>query len=277
MEMNWLESLLYGVVSGFTEFLPISMQAHQSALLRLIGSQNSPLLQLMIRVAVLAALIVSIKDQLNVLYREMRLAAVPKRRRRRPTDMKSVLDIKLIKTAFYPLLIGFIFYPLTSQWHGRLNIIAAFLLLNGFILFIPQFFPMGNKDSRSVSALDGILFGLTSAVAVLPGVSRIAAGTTICALIGADRKQSFQWSLLLTIPAFCFLIGFDIQSIFISGSGIQSFFDFLQCCFAAVAAYGGACASIKAMQFIAVNSGFSGFAYYCWGAALFIFVLFLTI
>lgn len=277
MEMNWLESLIYGIVSGFTEFLPVSMQAHQSAMLKLMGSQNIPLLQVMIRIAVFAALIVNTKQQLDVLYREMRLSAVPKRRRRRPVDMKSVLDIKLIKTAFYPLLIGFFFYPLTSQWHGRLNIIAAFLVLNGIILFIPQFFPMGNKDSRSVSALDGILFGLSSAVAVLPGVSRIAAGTTICALIGADRRQSFQWSLLLAIPAFCFLFGFDIQAILVSGTGIQTFFDFLQCCFAAAAAYGGACASIKVMQFVAVNSGFSGFAYYSWGAALFIFVLFLTI
>lgn len=277
MDMNWFESLLYGIVSGFTEFLPISMQAHQSIMLRLMGSDSVPLLQLLIRIAVFAALIVANKDQLSVLYREMRLAAVHQRRRRRPLDMKSVLEVRLIKTAFYPLLIGFLFYPLTSQWHGRLNIVAILLLLNGIILFVPQFFPTGNKDSRSVSRLDGVLLGMCAGLGVLPGVSRIAAGTTISALIGTDRKQAFHWCLLLSIPAFCFLIGFDVQSIIVSGAGIVSFGDFLQCAFSAAAAYFGAYAAIFTMRFIAVNSGFSGFAYYCWGAALFTFVLFLTI
>lgn len=277
MDMNWLECLLYGIVSGFSEFLPISMQAHQSVMLRLMGADSVPMLQLFIRIAVLAAMIVSVKDQLNGLYREMRLAAIPVRRRRRPLDMKSVLDVKLIKTAFYPLLIGFVFYPLTSQWNNRLNIVAVLLLLNGIILFLPQFFPAGNKDSRSASRLDGALLGICAGLGVLPGVSRIAAGTTISALSGADRRQSFQWCLLLSIPALCFLIGFDVQSIFASGAGVSSFVDFLLCVFSAGAAYFGAYAAIMIMRFIAVNSGFSGFAYYSWGAALFTFVLFLTI
>ncbi len=277
MDMNWLECLLYGIVSGFSEFFPISMQAHQSIMLKLIGSSTVPFLQLSIRIAVLAALIISEKESLNILYREMRLAAVPARRRRRPLDMKSVLDVRLIKTAFFPLMIGFFFYPVTSQWHNRLHIIAALLLLNGFILFLPQLLPMGNKDSRSVSRLDGVLLGLCVALGVLPGVSRIASGTASAALSGADRRQSFQWCLLLSIPAFAFLIGFDIQSVIVSGAGIGSFGDFLLCLVSAGAAYIGAYASIMAMRFIAVNSGFSGFAYYCWGAALFTFVLFLTI
>ncbi len=277
MDLNWLECLLYGVVSGFAEFLPISMQAHQSILLRFMGSEPVPLLQFMIRIAVFFALIVSTKEQLNLLYREMRLSALPARRRRRPVDRKSVLDIRLIKTAFYPLLISFVFYPLTSQWHGRLNIIAALLLLNGTILFAPQFFPTGNKDSRSVSGLESVLFGLISGLGVLPGVSRIASGTSICSLIGADQKQAYHWCLLLSIPAFGFLFGFDIQAIILSGTGIGSFWDVLRCILAAAAAYWGAVASIRMMRFVAVNSGFTGFAYYCWGAALFTFVLFLTI
>lgn len=277
MDMNWFESLLYGIVSGFSEFLPIPMQAHQSIMLRLFGSENVPILQLFIHIAVLAALIVCSKDQMNGLYREMRLAAVPARRRRRQPDMKSVLDIKLIKTAFYPLLIAFFFFPLTSRWNGRLNIIAALLLLNGIILFIPQFFPAGNKDSRSVSRLDGLLFGIFSGLGILPGVSRIAAGATISALSGADRRNAYHWCLLLSIPAICFLIGFDVQSLIVSGTGIGSFGDVLQCLFSAGAAYFGAYGSIILTRFLTVNSDFSGFAYYSGGAALFAFVLFLTI
>ncbi|MBQ9839058.1 MAG: undecaprenyl-diphosphate phosphatase [Oscillospiraceae bacterium] len=277
MDMNFLESLIYGLVSGLAEFLPISMQAQQSILLKLFGCQSSPLMQLFIRIAVFAALIAATKDQLSSLYREMRLDAVPRRRRRRQPDRRSLLDIRQIKTAFYPLLISFFFYPVTSQWHGRLNFIAGFLLLNGLILFIPQFFPSGNKDSRSVSRLEGVLFGLFAGLGVLPGVSRIGACTAIGSLTGADRRQALHWSLLLSIPALCFLMGFDIQAIILQGTGIAGFGTVIQCLLASATAFFGAYGAIILMRFLAVNSGFAGFVYYCWGGALFTFILFLTI
>ena len=37
MEIGWLESLLYGLLSGFTEFVPVSAQAHGAILRRLFG------------------------------------------------------------------------------------------------------------------------------------------------------------------------------------------------------------------------------------------------
>ena len=37
MKLSWLESLIYGVISGLTEFLPVSSVAHQAIVLRQSG------------------------------------------------------------------------------------------------------------------------------------------------------------------------------------------------------------------------------------------------
>ena len=45
LELSWLESLIYGLISGFAEFLPVSSLAHQTIYLKLIGASNHPILR----------------------------------------------------------------------------------------------------------------------------------------------------------------------------------------------------------------------------------------
>ena len=43
MHMNWIESIIYGLISGAAEFLPISSKAHQDLSMLLFGiSQTDP-------------------------------------------------------------------------------------------------------------------------------------------------------------------------------------------------------------------------------------------
>ena len=53
MTMSWFESVLFGFISGLTEFFPVSAQAHQTLLLTLFGSKAGSVLTLMIHIAVL--------------------------------------------------------------------------------------------------------------------------------------------------------------------------------------------------------------------------------
>lgn len=278
MNINWQDSLLYGLVSGLTEFLPVSSQAHGALFRKLLGiSGNIAVLQLLMHLAALLALYTATSGYLRGLHREMKLAAVPRRRRKRYPDIRSILDVQLIRTAFYPLVLGFFFYPLARNHLEKLYMAAVFLMLNGCILLIPQLLPTGNKDSRSMTRLDGVLMGLGSALAVIPGVSRMATTTTVLSARGADRSQALNWALLLSIPALAFYVGFDVYDIAVSGLAIASVRDVFVCVLGAAGTYCGAYGGILLMRFLAVNAGFSGFAYYSWGAALFTFIQFLTI
>ena len=56
MSMDLIQSILYGLFSGFTEFLPISSSAHQALLLRLSGqSQRDSVFDLFVHAALLLA------------------------------------------------------------------------------------------------------------------------------------------------------------------------------------------------------------------------------
>ena len=57
MKLNWFESMLYGLFSGLTDILPVSVQAHQTLMLKFFGVKgNMELLDLLIHLAIAAAL-----------------------------------------------------------------------------------------------------------------------------------------------------------------------------------------------------------------------------
>ena len=108
MEMGWLDSLLYGFMSGLTEILPVSADGHQRIFLWLKGgSEASPMLSLFVHLGVLAALLVSCGQHIRRIRRGMKAARIPRRRRKRPLDERAVLDGKLLKTAVFVSLLFF--------------------------------------------------------------------------------------------------------------------------------------------------------------------------
>lgn len=277
MNMNWLESILYGFLSGLSEFMPVSSQAHQTILLYLFGETDDPaLLRLFVRVGILAALLYASRALLKRLQRELQLKKVPKRRRRRQPDPQYIADISFVKTACVPLVIGFAVCYFLPDWNHRLELIALFLALNGIILHLPLYMNRGNKDSRSMSALDGTLFGFGAALSVLPGVSRVGAASSFAVARGADMQQAYKWSLLISIPAIAGWMCFDLYTLFITGFGDLGFLFLMKCLVSGLFAFAGASTAIASMKFITVRLGLSAFSYYSWGAALFAFILYLT-
>ena len=275
MELGWFESFIYGVISGISEFLPISSEAHRAIYLRLIGDADHALLRLMTHMGALLALLISCWPMISKLNRERSIAAVNKKRRKRAPDTKSLTDIRFTRIASLALVIVFILYSAVYDLHERLWILAGFLIVNGILLYIPQFLPAGNKDSRSLSSLDSILIGLSSGLGVVPGLSRVGLSTSTGLLRGADKRYALDAALLLSIPALIVLLIIDFFGIF-SAAGV-TFLGVLSCFTAGITSFFSAFFGIYIMRFLAVRVGFSGFAYYSWGLSLFSFILYLMI
>lgn len=274
--MNLLESVLYGLISGLAEFLPVSSQAHQAIMLHLFGAKDNGLLQLFVHVGMLAALLISFHPLITRLNREMRLAQLPRKRRRREPDRYALMEVSVLKTAGTLLMLAFLLYPPAGSFNRRLNFVALFLLLNGIVLYVPQLLSTGNKDARTMSPLDAAAVGIGGALGMLPGISFLAALTAMFSVRGTDRQRAVSWSYMLLIPVLMCLIGFDIYQIASEGIGslgVGVLFSYLA---AAGAAYIGATVAVTSVRYVAVNIGFSGFAFYSWGAALFAFILYLT-
>ena len=55
--MNLFQSLVFGLISGLSDILPVSSQAHKAMMLKIFGiNAEAPLLRLFIHAGILAAL-----------------------------------------------------------------------------------------------------------------------------------------------------------------------------------------------------------------------------
>ena len=159
--MKWFQSIIFGLISGLSDVLPISSQAHKAIVMKLFGvNGEDPILRLVIHAAILAALYYSCSSHIQRIIRQLRLSRIPKKRRKRPLDVRTIMEFRLLRTMIIPVLLSLLLMNHTAHWNNKLSMTAVFLLLNGVILFLPSLVATGNKDARSMSALDGLLMGL---------------------------------------------------------------------------------------------------------------------
>lgn len=277
MDLNWLQSLLFGLISGLADILPVSAQAHKAILLKLFGLNSEPLiLRFMIHLATLAGLYYCCQNQIARISRQLHLARIPKKRRKRPLDTRTIMDFKLLRTMIVPVIIGCFLYQKTSVWNYRLNWIALFALCNAVILYLPVLLPSGNKDSRSFSPLEGLLIGFGGTASVLPGISSLGATSSILLLRGAERTFALNMAMLLQMVVTVAMLVLDVIAMWSFGIESITFGSIVCCIIAAAAAFAGTFFGIKVMRTLAVNIGFNSFAFYSLGLALFSFILFLT-
>lgn len=278
MNFSWLESIVYGFFAGMSDILPVSAEAHRILLITLFGEgTDSPLLRLLVHISILGALYFCCQNHILRISRAYKLLRVPKRRRKRPLDIQALMDLGMLKTMLIPLIFGFIFYQKLHGLVSTLNYLAATMLLNGIILFVPQFLPGSNKDSQSMSPLDSLLMGIAAAISLIPGISCIGLVTSVALVRGADKKFALNIALLLNMIMMMGLIVVDFLAIFTGGVGAASFVAVLKYLLAAASAFGGTCLAVTLMRKIVSATTTGIFAFYCWGAALLSFILFLTI
>ncbi|MDO5399780.1 MAG: undecaprenyl-diphosphate phosphatase [Eubacteriales bacterium] len=272
MELNWLESVLFGFLSGFLDIVPVSAQAHKVMMLKFIGVKGDlPLLYLLVDLGVFAALYLNCQGQIVRMNRARALSHVPKKKRRRPLDVRSLMDLSLLRTMLVPVILGLFLYQYTSVWNDNLLWIVIFLFINGIILYVPQFLPSGNRDSRTLSRVEGLLVGLGGAASILPGISAVGAATSVGSVCGIERSYALDMALLMNLFLSVGWIVYDVIALS-AGLGMVSFGILVRYLLAAAAAFGGTVLGIRFMRYMAAHHGYAVFAFYCWGIALFTFI-----
>lgn len=274
MDLNWLETVLFGFVSGLAEILPVSARAHSMLMLKVFGAQSRDGLQyLLIHAAVFAALQYTFRAQIIKMTRARALSRVPKKRRKRPLDVKSLMDYRFLQTMAIPVILAMLCYGFISTWNISLLLLSVLIFSNGVLLYVPQFFPGSNKDARTLSRLEGLFVGLGSALSILPGFSTIGAAVSVGSICGVERSYALDMAMMLNMLVLIGMMIYDVLSVISAGLLGLSFALVLQYLISAVAAFAGTLLGIRIMRVLANDSGYSVFAFYCWGVALFAFIL----
>lgn len=278
MELNWLQSILFGLVSGVADIIPVSGQAHRLLLLKFFGVNQMPnLLALVLHLSVAAALYLSSQGQFVRMNRARALARIPKKKRKRPLDTRSMMDWSLIKTMLVPTVIGLLLNSRVRGWSVNMFLIAGMLFLNGLILYIPQFLPTSNRDSRTLTRLEGALMGLGAGASVLPGISTVGIMVSIASVCGIERLYGLNMTFIVKLFFLMGLMVYDLLAIITDGLGGLTVMLLVQYLFTGLLSFGASMFAIRLLRRLAPEHGFHTFGVYCWGLALFTFILNLVV
>jgi len=191
-----LDSILLGIIEGFTEFLPISSTGHlivASEFLKIDQTNVTKAYEVIIQFAAILAVLLTYKDKFH--------------------PSKIELWKKLI-LAFIPIgVVGFIFASQVKAMFD-IKIVAIMFIVGGIIfLIVEKFYTEKDHfidDVEKVSYKQAFYIGLAQIAALIPGTSR--AGSTIIGamLVGLNRKASAEFSFLLAFPVMCATTGYDL-------------------------------------------------------------------
>lgn len=273
--MNLIQSLIYGIVSGISSFLPVSSYGHQVLLRQIFGATYpDPLTDLFVHLSLLSAVLICYRSNLKILTRDLSANRRRTRSRAGRQDHRRTYEIRLLITAAIAMLVVLLFSSFGRKTEGNLLLVCLFFVLNGMILYVTDHLSQSNKDASQMTALDAVLMGLFGGLSIFPGLSRTGACMSLAVGRGSDKSHALNWAVMLSIPALILLALFDFAAIFTAGLTF-SFVSVLGCFLAAVGAFVCGYAAMMIMRFLVVNTGFAGFACYSWGMAILTFILYL--
>ena len=274
--MSLFESIIYGIVSGLTEIFPVSSQANQMVMRQIFGvPQKEPIRDLLIHIAILAAILLACRGMFAKIRREQILAH---RMRRNPSQvraLKGVYDMRLVRTAAPIMLAGLMANLFFKDFYQKRTLFSLMLLINAALTLVPTYLHQGNRDARAMTSLDGMLIGLGAALSAIPGISRNGAIMFMTLIREADKQNGATWALMLSVPAMAVLALLDMIAIFTVGVGAITFMTFVGYLFSTLFAFLGAYLGVSFIRMLISKSDYSVFAYYDFGLALLSFVLYL--
>jgi len=194
--MTTLHALIFGLVEGFTEFLPISSTAHLILTAKLLGLSQSDYLKSFEIIIQLGAILAVI-----VLY------------------WKSLFNWEVIKrlvVAFFPTgLLGVLFYKIIKLYFfENTSLMLWALLLGGVVLIVFEKKykePQGKTASLAeIPYSTCVMLGLFQSIAMIPGVSRSGATIVGGLALGLQKKTIVEFSFLLAVPTMLAASALDI-------------------------------------------------------------------
>ena len=191
--MSIFEALLLGLVQGITEFLPVSSSGHLAVLEHLwkLPAESRLPLTTMLHGATALAVIFYFAPLLARLTRG--LWARDTARRSSSWRMVGFIVVASIPAG----VIGVVFSDLIDRAFSSPHLVGLMLLVTGGVLFGTRF----SQPQGKTSWVRVFLVGIGQAIAILPGISRSGATIASGLYLGMERKEAFEFSFLLAIPA----------------------------------------------------------------------------
>lgn len=201
--MTALQAIVMAILQGITELFPVSSLGHAVIAPALLGWRNLdqtseaflPFLAVMHLGTALALLAYFWRDWLGFAGSVLRLRA----------GRTAVADRRLfwrVVVATAPaVVVGFLFEKLLRQGFAAPRLAAAFLIVNGAMLFLAD--RLRRRSARplgELSWLDAVAIGVWQCLALIPGLSRSGATMAGGYLRGLNHEDAARFSFLTATP-----------------------------------------------------------------------------
>ena len=192
--MNYLESIILGVVQGLTEFLPVSSSGHLQIAKELLGVEivENLTFDVTLHAATVLSTIVVLRKQIWDLVR-----GLLRFERNSQTEYIAKIVLSMIP-------IGIVGFAFKDQLNAMLSSSVIMLIVGEMLLVTAALLTFAarakEREKSELSWRDAWIIGCAQAVAAMPGLSR--SGTTIATglLLGNKREVVAQFSFLMVLP-----------------------------------------------------------------------------
>lgn len=197
--VTWYEAIVYGIVQGLTEFLPISSSGHLLLVPAFFGWEDpGALFTAIIQLGTMLAVVLYFwRDLIAVITTWVRSWYTPSLR----SELNARMGWYLVIGTIPIVIFGFIFRNQIETAARSLYIVGTMLIVFGLILGAIDWASRKERVVESVKRSDAIAVGLAQALALIPGVSRSGATISAGLLMGLTREAAARFSFLLSIPA----------------------------------------------------------------------------
>ncbi|GLJ79267.1 undecaprenyl-diphosphate phosphatase [Microbacterium imperiale] len=268
--MQLLEAIILGIIQGLTEFLPISSSAHLRIVGEFLPSAQDPgatftaITQIGTELAVLVYFWKKITRIIGRWFRSF-TGSVPR-------DDADVRLGWIVIIGTLPIgVLGFLFQDVIRDTFRNLWLVAIVLIVFGLLLGAADALGRRVRTEKDLTYGHGLALGFAQALALIPGVSRSGATTTMGLTLGYTRPAAAEVAFLLAVPA-VFGSGFYelLQAIREPGASV---FTLTETAVATVVAFGVGLAVIAFLMQYLKRGSFLPFVLYRVGLGVVLIVL----
>lgn len=230
--LNIFQAIILGLIQGVTELFPISSLGHSVILPTILGwhidQSNNMFVVFLIATHFATALVL-----LGFFFKDWVLIAKGfirsiKERSIAATDTYAKLAWLIIIASIPAGILGFLFEKKLKVLFASATITAAFLIINGLMLYGAEYlrkksavYRLGAVDAgiTTLSFGQALRVGFAQCLALIPGFSRTGATLGGGLLVGLTHEESARFSFLLATPIIFAASFLKLPELFHAGAG----------------------------------------------------------
>ena len=191
--LQFLQAVVYGIVQGITEFLPVSSTAHLTLIPKIFGWPDGGMgFDVALHLGTALAVIV---------FFWRRWIELIKAGFTSPSSANGKLFWVIVISTIPASLVGVLFNDKIAPFQSNPYAIGVMLIVMGFILWAVDRIARKVVDRLTdVNVTSGIVVGLAQCLAIIPGVSRSGITITAGRAMGIKREIAAEFTFLLSTP-----------------------------------------------------------------------------